>query len=183
MEQTQHPDDALEMRLKIIVVAGLPGVGKSTLAESLARHLQLPVFSVDPIESAIIRSGFDRSFETGLAAYLVAEQLADEHLKIGMSVIIDAVSPVVEAREMWRGLARKHGADLRIIECVLDPVLHRQRVEARVRGLPGIPELTWEAVEARRQEYLLWREERLIIDTQQGKEANLSKALEYINQR
>lgn len=171
------------MRLKIIVVSGLPGVGKSTLAEGLARHLQFPVFSVDPIESAIIKSGLARCFETGLAAYLVAEKLADEHLRIGMSVIIDAVSPVIEARDMWRGLARKYAADLRIIECVLDRELHRQRVEARVRNLPGIPELTWEAVEMRRREYLPWREERLMIDTQQDKELNLSKALAYINQR
>lgn len=171
------------MGLKLIVVSGLPGVGKSTLAEGLATKLQLPVLSVDPIESAIIQSGFARSFETGLAAYLVAEKLADEHLKLKMSVIIDAVSPVIEARAMWRGLAQKHDAGLRIIECVLDEERHRQRVETRVRNLPGIPELTWEYVEARRQEYLPWREERLIIDTGQDEAANLSKALEYITKR
>lgn len=39
---------------KIIVVSGLPGSGKSTLAEGIANKLQLPIFSVDPIESLII---------------------------------------------------------------------------------------------------------------------------------
>ena len=168
------------MKPKLIVVSGLPGAGKSTLAEGLARSLRIPIFSVDPIESAILQSGLARSFETGLAAYLVAEVLAGEHLKMGLSVVIDAVSPVIEAREMWRGLAQKHRADLKIIECVLDEVTHRRRIEARVRNLPGFPEVTWEDVEARRKEYLPWQEARLIVDTQQGPQANLKHALAYV---
>ena len=64
------------MRNKIIVLSGLPCSGKSTIAEALAKKLSWPLFSVDPIEEAILRSGFQRNFETGLAAYLVAETLA-----------------------------------------------------------------------------------------------------------
>jgi predicted kinase len=75
---------------KLIIISGLPGSGKSTVAESLAAKLSVPLFSVDPIESAILKSGLKRSFETGLAAYLVAEALAGEHLKLGLSVIIDS---------------------------------------------------------------------------------------------
>jgi len=55
----------------------LPVSGKSTLAESIADKLKLPVFSVDPIESAVLKTGIKRSFETGLAAYLIAETLAN----------------------------------------------------------------------------------------------------------
>src|SRR5258708_7381534 len=105
--------------LKIIVVSGLPGTGKSAIAESIARKLHLPVFSVDPIESAIIRSGFERNFETGLAAYNVVQILAGEQLKLGTSVIIDAVSPVNEARGMWFDLEKKYNAQLIVIECIV----------------------------------------------------------------
>lgn len=52
---------------KIIIISGLPGSGKSTVAEGIAAKLLLPVFSVDPIESAIIKSGINKSFETGEA--------------------------------------------------------------------------------------------------------------------
>src|SRR5687767_12420004 len=95
---------------KIIIISGLPGSGKSTVAEMLAEKLKRPMFSVDPIESSIIKSGIPQSFETGLAAYLVAETLAAEHLKMGLSVIIDAVSPVQESRDMWRNLSVRHAA-------------------------------------------------------------------------
>ena len=167
--------------LKLVVISGLPGSGKSTLAEAAAKKLNAPVFSVDPIESSIIKSGISRSFETGLAAYLVAETLASEHLKLGTSVIIDAVSPVNEAREMWHQLANKFNVPLIIIECTLNQETHKSRVESRVRNMHGIPEITWDEVEKRRKEYLPWNEERLIIDSAVNIEDNLDKALEYIN--
>jgi predicted kinase len=165
---------------KLIIVAGLPGSGKSTVAEKLAAELSLPLFSVDPIESSILKSGLKRSFETGLAAYLVAETLADEQLKLGLSVIIDAVNPVKEARAMWRNLTRKHHATLIIIECVLDKELHKQRIESRIRNMHGIPEVTWQDVENRRQEYQPWEEERLVLNTANTPEENVKQALDYI---
>jgi predicted kinase len=160
----------------------LAGSGKSTLAESLAGALEIPIFSVDPIESSIIKSGIQKSFETGLAAYLVAESLAAEQLKLGISVIIDAVNPVKEARDMWRGLGKIYHARLIIIECVLNSELHQKRLKARVRNMPGMPEVTWENVENQRNEYSTWEEnDRLVIDTSNGAEFNLNKALEYIH--
>lgn len=159
----------------------MPVSGKSTLAGDIADKLKFPVFSVDPIESAILKTGIKRSFETGLAAYLIAETLADAQLKLGISVIIDAVSLVKEAREMWQKLSRENHTRLIIIECILDPGLHKKRVESRVRKMHGIPEVTWKDVENRRKEYLKWKEERLIIDTANSPKNNLIKALEYIN--
>ncbi len=164
----------------IIVFTGLPGVGKSTLAEAVASKLSLPLFSVDPIESAMLQSGLIRSFSTGLAAYLVAETLAREQLKLGLSVVIDAVNPVQEARNMWQKLAKEFGAKLHIIECTLEPSIHKQRIEERVRDLHGIPETTWERVEAIREEYLPWQEDRLVLDTANPQQQLLAKALDYI---
>ena len=163
------------------MVSGLPGSGKSTIAEGIAKELKYPVFSVDPIESSIIGSGINRSFETGLAAYLVAKALAGEQLRMGLSVIIDAVSPVKEARDMWLNLSTQFDAQLIIIECVLDKSLHKKRIESRIRGLYGIPEVTWNDVENRRKEYLIWEEKRLVVDTAEPTDNNLGKIFEYIS--
>ena len=78
---------------KLILVSGLPGSGKSTVAEAQSRALSLPVFSIDPIEAAMWRGGLARA-DTGIAAYEVAIALAGEHLRLGHSVIVDAVNPV-----------------------------------------------------------------------------------------
>src|SRR5262249_31931672 len=137
---------ALSMNIpQLIVVSGLPGSGKSTIAERLAQRLQLPILSVDPIESAIIKAGIARSFATGLAAYLIAETLADEQLKLGNSVIIDAVNAEEEGKGVWRGLAKKHGLELTVLLVVVsDRALHKQRIEARVRDLHGLSDVTWD---------------------------------------
>ena len=95
--------------MQLIVLSGLPGSGKSTLAEGLSRTLSLPVFSVDPIEAAMRQSGLAKH-STGIAAYDVAIALADEHLRLGHSVIADAVNPIEAPRAAWRNLAAKHRA-------------------------------------------------------------------------
>ena len=162
-------------------MSGLPGSGKSAVAESLSAQLSVPLFSVDPIEASLLKSGLKRSFETGLAAYLVAETLADEHLRRGMSVIIDAVNAVQEARDLWHNLAHTHHTTLIIIECMVERAIHQRRIESRIRNLHGIAEVTWEAVENRRKEYLPWEEERLVLDTATAHEQNVKKALDYIH--
>lgn len=167
----------------LIIVSGLPGSGKSTVAESLAAKLSIPHFSVDPIESAMLKSGLPRSFETGLAAYLVAETLAGQQLKCGLSATIDAVSGVQEARDMWHSLVCIHDAILIIIECVLPREVHKQRIEARVRNMHGIPEVTWQDVEERRKTYLPWKEERLVLDMAPAHGESIQKTLDYIRLR
>ena len=56
----------------LIVMAGLPGAGKSTIAREVAQILGWTLVSVDPIETAMWRAGIDREQPTGLAAYAVA---------------------------------------------------------------------------------------------------------------
>lgn len=167
----------------LIVLSGLPGSGKSTIAELLAQRLRLPIFSVDPIESAIVKAGIARTFETGLAAYLVAATLADEQLKLGSSVIIDAVNAEEEGKDIWRGLAKKHGVELIILLVALERSLHRQRLESRVRNLHGFSEVTWDNVEARRKAFTAWQEPVLELDTSCDVEMSVEKALRHIETR
>jgi predicted kinase len=166
---------------KLIVLSGLPGSGKSTVAEGLSRTLSLPVFSVDPIEAAMWRGGLAKA-QTGIAAYNVAVALADEHLRLGHSVVVDAVNPVDAPRAAWRDLAGKYRADLKIIECICaDETVYRRRIEARIRNIPGMLEVTWARVLERRAEYEAWTDARLVLDTSTDTPAKLlASALNYL---
>jgi predicted kinase len=166
----------------LIVFSGLPGTGKSLLAQELGRRLHTPVLSVDPIESAILRAGLAPGFETGLAAYLVAEAIADSQLALGQGAIVDAVNAVEPAKEMWRRLATRHGVVLKVIECCCsDEALHRERLETRRRGLAeNFPEPTWEAVLRRSGELTPWSEPRLAVDAVAPCDANVRRALAWL---
>lgn len=158
----------------LIVMSGLPGTGKSALAQAFGREHNTPVLSVDPVEAALWRAGVDRDQPTGLAAYVVVEAVAADLLDQRQPVVIDAVNDAEEAREQWRRLADRHGLRPHFVEVVCsDPVVHRRRLERRVRDLPGFPEPTWESVQARRSGFADWSDERLVVDTVQPLEHNV----------
>jgi predicted kinase len=164
-------------------MSGMPGTGKSDLAKHLAIALGAQVFSVDPIESAILRAGIRRCFETGLAAYLVAKALAEAQLERGQSVIIDAVNSVEPAKELWREVARTYNEQLRIVECrCSDEALHRTRLGSRQRDLDESLEPTWADVQARRAEQTPWTEPIFEVDAISPSEENAARVLAWLRE-
>ena len=167
-------------RPRLVVFAGLPGTGKSTLARLLAERLGAVWLRVDLIEASLLKAGIPQSFETGLSAYIVARDIAREHLNLHRDVIIDAVNGVEPARQMWRELAEETHARRFIIEVFCpDREVHRQRVESRGELTPPLPNPTWEEVAHRK--YEPWNEPHLSVDGSRAPEGNLLRILEYLS--
>jgi len=151
------------------------------MAERLGRALPAAVVAVDPVEAAMWRAGVDRGQPTGLAAYLVAEAVADGVLALGQSAIIDAVNSVEAARQQWRALADRHQVSVAFIEVVCsDSRVHRRRLERRSRSIVGFEVPTWQAVQQRRAEYQPWTDDRLVLDSMADLATNVTKAQEYL---
>lgn len=151
----------------LVVFGGLPGVGKTRLSRPLARRIGATLLRVDALEAAMWRAGIGRDQPTGLAAYVVANALADAQLGLGLPVVVDAVNPVEQARAGWRELANRYAVPLRVVEVVCsDPGEHRRRVDGRghERDQPSLP--TWRQVLDR--DYEPWNEPRLTVDTADG---------------
>jgi predicted kinase len=164
----------------LIVLSGLPGSGKTVVAEGLSRALSVPILSIDSIEAAMWRAGLAKA-DTGIAAYEVAQALADENLRFRLSVIVDAVNPIEAPRAAWRNLAQKHRVSLKIIECICaDETILRQRIESRVHSVAATHGLTWARLLQRRAEYEPWTDPRLVLDTSHTSPAQLlAQALKY----
>lgn len=166
---------------RLIVMSGLPGSGKSTIAAGLSKALAAPVVSVDPIEAAMWAAGIARD-QTGIAAYQVARAVASENLKLGQTVLIDAVNPVEAARDMWRETAAARAVPLHFIEVQCrDVQVHQARIAQRVRNIQGMAEVTWADVQKRREEYEAWTGPRLVLDTTVRAPPDLiAKAMAYL---
>ena len=151
--------------MTLAVFAGLPGVGKSTLAARVATELPACVLAVDTVDFTLQRYDV-REPRPGHAAYGVVAALAETQLVNGQHVIIDAVSPVKAARQLWIDLAERTGVPLRVVEVVCgDDTEHRRRVEKRFasRDHDGVPD--WVRVLERRAEYEPYLGPRLVVDT------------------
>ena len=169
--------------MKLIVFSGLPGTGKSTLAESVAKQQSVPVFAKDWLEASLLSNGLVPTITEkplGFASYDLLTTLAERQLMLGQSVILDSVASTETIRDAWRKISKQYGADWRVIECVCsDQAMHRSRLGIRKRNIPGWHELTWSDVEKVKQYYAVWEEEHLILDMVNPFEENLFKASAY----
>jgi predicted kinase len=164
----------------LAVFAGLPGVGKSTLAGQVAVALPATVLSVDTVDYNLTGHGVVLEV---LTAHDVVAALAEDQLRIGHSVIIDAVNQTRQIRQLWVDLAERMDVPLRVVEVVCgDDAEHRRRVEARFakRDHDGIPD--WVRVLERQTEYEPYLGPRLVVDTFLAKEP-VPPVLDYLTFR
>jgi predicted kinase len=147
----------------LIVLAGLPGTGKSTLAVRLARELCTPYIRIDSIEQALLDSG-ELSERPRAAGYVAGYALARDQLRLGLMVVVECVNPAKVTRDAWRSVADEQEAWLLDVELVCsDPDEHRSRVENRSVDVPGLVLPSWQQVLDR--EYECWDRDRLVVDT------------------
>ena len=169
--------------MKLIVFSGLPGTGKSTIAEMLGRELSIPVFAKDWLEATLLRSRLTPTLEDkplGFVAYELLAILAERQLMLNQSVILDSVAGRQGIRAQWHQLAGQYKAGWRVIECVCsDENLHRSRLSGRQRGIPGWHELEWADVQKAKQIYEPWEEEHLVLDMVNAVDENILKARVY----
>jgi predicted kinase len=169
---------------QLIVFSGLPGTGKTSIAEAVARELGIPVFAKDWLEATLIRCELkpaENRGGLGSAGYQLLTTLAERQLRLGQSVILDSVASTLSIRATWRALAQTYQAEWRVIECICsDEAAQRDRLVGRQRGIPGWHELDWSEVERVRAYYAPWDEERLILDAMQPPEENIAATLRYL---
>lgn len=166
-----------------ILVSGVPGAGKSTLAEGLARELRAAAFSMDWQLGALTPFRVvTNENQTPLAEMMVVGALARQ-LQLGLDVVLDVTGHEVEARERYQRVAEGIGARFVGVECVCsDATVHQTRVEGRDRGIPGWhPTVPWEHVLRMQGLWETWPEPHLVMDSAtQDAETTLKQVLEAV---
>jgi aminoglycoside phosphotransferase family enzyme/predicted kinase len=129
-------------RVRLVLVGGLPGTGKSTLAEALSEVLGWPVLRSDEIRKEQagldIREHAPAAFQHGLyapaitdATYDVMLSHARQLLVRGVDVILDASFSASEWRRRASELAAETSSELTELRCVLPTKVVADRLATR----------------------------------------------------
>jgi predicted kinase len=148
---------------RLITLAGLPGVGKSSIASNLARRAGAILLRIDSMDQAIWASGTAPNDLLDWT-YRAAQAVAVDNLILGLDVIADCVNDREEAREGWETAARTANAEVVWLEIVCsDTVEHQRRIETRSTDITGLSLPNWNAVTSR--VYASWNRDHFTVDT------------------
>lgn len=121
---------------RLIIVAGLPGTGKTTVAKGLAQQHQGTIFSPDEWMDALAIDLWDTAQRKRIED--LQWQQAQEILRLGGTAIIEWGTWGRSERDILREGARKLGAAVELIFLDAAPDVLHQRATARGRENPPI---------------------------------------------
>jgi predicted kinase len=163
-------------RVRLVLVGGLPGTGKSTLSAGLGEALTAPVLRSDELRKE--RAGLDpaapapAAFGEGLyapastvATYELLLGRAELALAHGETVVLDASWTSAEWRTRARALADSSSADLVEIRCEAPADLAAQRLAKRARRGGDPSDATPEIAVAMASRSEPWPEATTIVTT------------------
>lgn len=130
-------------RVRIVLVGGGPGAGKSVLARGLADHHRATVLASDEIRKDLTGTPHDKhrfaapgegiyDDATTERAYQELLREAELLLASGESVVLDATWTDRRHRVAARALAARACAELTELECVLEPSIAKERIAGRL---------------------------------------------------
>ena len=162
----------------LVIFSGLPGTGKSTLANRLALELHWPLLCIDDVVGEVPENP-DISFWDSKVEILL--RLTEVQLELGLSVIVDSVFMNMD-RNHAQELARKYDARFcPIYVFISDDKVWEQRVTARYDEMNNKDVATWERIQHQRERFRDWESDTaLFIDSLEPVDQNYETILNFV---
>jgi predicted kinase len=169
---------AIEMQTTLVIFSGLPGTGKSTLADKLAHELRWPLLRIDDVIGEIPENPNVAFWDSKVAILL---SLTETQLQLGLSVIVDSVF-MNKDRNHAQNIARKHHALFRpIYVFVSDENVWKERVAIRYKESNNKDVATWEQIQHQHGHFRKWEPDTaLFIDSLHSFDRNYEAVLNYV---
>src|SRR3989344_2793484 len=123
------------MKPVLVLVLGIAGTGKTTLAGKLSEELKLPLVVKDDLK-IIISKNLDLkkrawSKKIGEACYEILFHLTEKSLKVGQSIIIESTFTPKFANPQFKKLRDSYNFTVVQVFCYADAKIARQRFDER----------------------------------------------------
>jgi hypothetical protein len=176
----------------VVVVMGLAGTGKTSLARAIAGEMGLREVSTDAVRQELF-GGEKGAADYGQGAYGPAatqqtyQALVEQgraRLAADGGVVLDGTFLRAADRAQVRRMASSAGAAVRWIECELPADLVRERMVRRRQRHEGLSDATWDIYLRQRDEYAAGRHERedgrLVLDMSRNFQECARRATDWL---
>lgn len=149
-----------------IVVAGLPGTGKSYLCHRLAERLPLLILESDALRQILFAQP-DYSPEESTRLFRAIHALIEQLLKKGIPVALDATNLSESNREYLYHIADQLEVKLILVWVKAPDEVARQRLEERSRNdhREDMSQADWSVYLKMKESVQLMRRQHFVVDT------------------
>lgn len=153
-------------------------MGKSTLAEKLARTLRWPLLKIDDVIGDVPENPGIEFWDSKVDILL---DLVNTQLALGLDVIVDSVFMNMD-RQHAQKLAQKYQVRfLPIYVFISDDQIWQERVTKRFSELNDKDVATWENIQHQREHFAPWQSgTALFIDSLHSLEENFERVLDFV---
>jgi predicted kinase len=148
----------------VVTTSGLPGTGKTTLAQALARRLGMVHVATDVVRKRLAgleptdhsRAGSEDglySAEMTRRTYAAVRAAGARWLRRGVSVVLDGTFTEPRQRDLVGRLAGRLGVPLLLVVTTTDDETIRRRLEARESDPANASDATWPVYQDLRKRY------------------------------
>jgi predicted kinase len=176
-----------EGRVRAVLVGGLPGTGKSTIAAALGGRLGYPVLRTDvfrgpPQPERRAGAGYGEGRYRQEAVEAVYDAMLDEAkrlLELGESVVLDASWSSAAMRSAARDIAAQTSSEVVELQCVSPTDVAADRIRARTAVGIDPSEATPDVATAMAAHFDAWPE-AVAVDTVAAVEDSVGSALDIV---
>lgn len=162
---------AVTPRPALVVVCGLPGVGKTTVARTIADRLGARIVRTDVVRKDLFPEP-DYTDAEERAVYTELLQRGGAALEAGQPAVLDATFHNARYRDHASELAAEHDAEITFVHVICD----EETVEERIRAREGDESDATFAIHQRFREMFDAVERRHVqVDNSNGKETTLEQ--------
>ncbi len=145
----------------IIVVCGLPGTGKTTIAKALSQMTGATLLRTDVIRKEMLEKSAYTEKERD-AVYENMLVITNEKLQNGEDCILDGTFYKKSLRDEARRIAKKNGSSFHIVECTLHDDLVKKRIISRKNDAS---EADFDVYQKAEKNFEPIKEKHVVIDT------------------